>query len=165
MTNADVLLVELLNGPSLVGDLRERVRLRETDGRFLNHYDARIALVALTDAEKVLAVATKKPGIRTLDRYRLTPLGRREAKVLAGDGKPKPKGPTTHKDIDTAVRKHGPLSLGRCPDFCSDHKDLKPIAYGWSGTALASSKACPFCNKPLVRIGRGGWLSVVRVVE
>ena len=51
----------------------------------------------------------------------------------------------------------GYVSLGVCDMRCTPLKDLAPLAFGWLGTAPASSKRCPICSRCLKRMTHHNW--------
>jgi len=56
------------------------------------------------------------------------------------------------------------ISLGVCERRCSSLKDLKPLAFGWLGTAPASSRQCPICGSNLKRMTHYHWDGCVQLL-
>jgi hypothetical protein len=71
--------------------------------------------------------------------------------------------------ISARKRKPIRLSLGICPDRCWSvpfgSETPQPLAYGWIGTAPASSKRCRNCLLPPSRMSRWNWAGRVEVIR
>ena len=56
------------------------------------------------------------------------------------------------------------ISLGICEQRCSSLKDRQPLAFGWRGTAPASSRRCPICGSSLKRMTHYQWAGRVQLL-
>ena len=153
MTTIDRIMVTLLGGPSYLKAIR--IALNKGNSAWPK---MRKALDKLhRDGYIELAPSPPDSDPRIKQWYALSPAGRSYAVAIDNREKVAARG-LDYKDLSSAEAVHGTLSLGVCAKWprCTDIKDARPLAHGWTTGAL-KDKRCSVGGCKLKRLSRHNW--------